>query len=351
MKKIPYRSAIAMQPGVLEANRTQLVAAAAELRSQRGEGAVDGIVGIVGIGASYYDAMAAVREFWKVGVRAFAVDAGQLWQDDFAIADVYIVISASGESLETVAAVERLRNRKQGLIVSVTAELDGTLTTMVDLAVACAQLEDSVPATTSYTGGLQALAFLISAWESEAETAGLAEQWAAVPAVLEALLATAVDAVAEVADRLAHVSSIDFVGVPDAAAGAAEGALLYREAPRLPGAWFESRAYLHGPMESLQEGQGIVILGDEDDDGIAVVLRQVRQIGCVAAHLTTRPSEAPGSSVTGIAVPSGDGRLVRAVYEMALLQLLSARSAEQLDLTSGKFRYPQPQVKLKQAIV
>jgi hypothetical protein len=36
---------------------------------------------------------------------------------------------------------------------------------------------------------------------------------------------------------------------------------------------------------------------------------------------------------------------------MALLQLLSARSAEQLDLTSGKFRYPQPQVKIKQAIV
>jgi len=104
-------------------------------------------------------------------------------------------------------------------------------------------------------------------------------------------------------------------------------------------------------MESLQQGQGIVIVGDESDDGIAVILGQVRKIGCVAAHLTTSPSELPGSSVDPIAVPSGDGRLIRAVYEMALLQLLSARSAEQLGLTSGKFRYPQPQVKLKQAIV
>jgi len=120
VKKIPYRSAIAMQPGVLEANRTQLVAAAARLRALRGEGAV---VALVGIGASYYTATAAVREFWKVGVRAFAVDVGQLWEDDFDIADVYIAISASGESLETVAAVERLRKRKQGLVVSVTAEL------------------------------------------------------------------------------------------------------------------------------------------------------------------------------------------------------------------------------------
>jgi glucosamine--fructose-6-phosphate aminotransferase (isomerizing) len=348
VKKIPYRSAIAMQPDVLEANRTQLVGAAAQLRSIREEGAV---VAIIGIGASYYTAMAAVREFWKVGVRAFAIDVGELWQDDFAIADIYIAISASGESLETVAAVERLRNRKQGLVVSVTAELDGTLTTMVDLAVACAQLEDSVPATTSYTGGLQAMAFLISAWETEAATARLERQWAAVPPVLETLLRTGLEAVAEVGDRLSSVASIDFVGTPDAAPGAAEGALLYREAPRLPGGWFESRAYLHGPMESLQEGQGIVLLGDESDDGIAVILRQVREIGCVAAHLTTSPSEPPHSSVTAVPVPMGEGRLVRAVYEMALLQLLSARSAERLDLTSGKFRYPQPQVKLKQAIV
>jgi glucosamine 6-phosphate synthetase-like amidotransferase/phosphosugar isomerase protein len=348
VKKIPYRDAIAMQPGVLEANRTQLVAATAQLREQRGEGAV---VAIVGIGASYYTALAAVREFWKVGVRAFAVDVGQLWEDDFDIADVYIAISASGESLETVAAVERLRKRKQGLVVSVTAELDGTLTTMVDLAVACAQLEDSVPATTSYTGGLQALAFLSSAWEPEAATTRLEQQWAGVPAVLEELLRTGVDAVAQVADQLARVSHIDFVGTPDAAPGAAEGALLYREAPRVPGGAFESRAYLHGPMESLEGGQGIVIVGDESDDGIAVVLRQVRQIGCVAVNLTTSPSEPSGSPVTAVTVPSGEGRLIRAVYEMALLQLLSARSAEQLELTSGKFRYPQPQVKIKQALV
>jgi glutamine---fructose-6-phosphate transaminase (isomerizing) len=348
VKKIPYRAAIAMQPGVLEANRTQLVAAAGELRALRSE---DAVVAIVGIGASFYTAAAAVREFWKVGVRAFAVDVGQLWQDDFDIADVYIAISASGESLETVAAVQRLRDRKQGLVVSVTAELDGTLTTMVDLAVACAQLEDSVPATTSYTGGLQALAFLSSAWESEAATARLEEQWAAVPAVLEELLRTNVDTVADVGDRLAAVTSIDFVGTPDAAPGAAEGALLYREAPRLPGAWFESRAYLHGPMESLQQGRGIVIVGDESDDGIAVILRQVREIGCVAAQLTTTPSEAAGSPITAVTVPSSEGRLIRAVYEMALLQLLSARGAEQLDLTSGRFRYPQPQVKIKQALV
>ncbi len=348
MKKIPYRSAIAMQPNVLETNRAQLVQAAAALRALRTDGAT---VAVVGIGASYYTAMAAVREFWKVGVRAVAIDVGQLWEDDFDIADIYIAISASGESLETVAAVERLRKRGQGLVVSVTAELDGTLTTMVDLAVACAQLEDSVPATTSYTGGLQALAFLISAWEAEADTARLEEQWAAVPAVLDKLLVTSAEAVAEVAAQLADVSSIDFVGTPDAAPGAAEGALLYREAPRLPGGWFESRAYLHGPMESLEQGRGIVIVGDESDDGIAVIVRQVREIGCVAAHLTTSPSESSESSVTAVAVPPSEGRLIRAVYEMALLQLLSAGSAEKLDLTSGKFRYPQPQVKLKQAIV
>ncbi len=200
--------------------------------------------------------MAAVREFWRAGVRAFAIDVGQLWEDDFDVADIYIAISASGESLETVAAVERLRKRRQGLVVSVTAELDGTLTTMVDLAVACAQLEDSVPATTSYTGGLQALAFLISAWESEAATARLEEQWAAVPTALHELLSTGAEAVADVAVRLAGVSSIDFVGTPDAAPGAAEGALLYREAPRVPGAGLNLVPTCTGQWRAWNRGRG-----------------------------------------------------------------------------------------------
>jgi glucosamine--fructose-6-phosphate aminotransferase (isomerizing) len=346
MRKIPYRRAIAMQPGVLEANRAQLVDATTRLR---GRARADAVVALVGIGASYYTAVAAVREFWRAGVRAFAVDAGQLWADDFDVADVYITISASGESLETVEAVQRLRRRRQGLIVSVTAEHSGTLTEIVDIDVACAQEEDSVPATTSYTGGLQALAFLVSAWETRDATVALERQWASVPAVLQQLLASGPDAVAVVGDRLADVGAIDFVGNPDSAAGAAEGALLYREAPRLPGAWFDSRSYLHGPMEALEHGRGIVIVGDESDDGIAAILAEVRNIDCVAVHLTETPSEAAGSPVTAIAVPESEGRLVRAVYEMAVLQLLSARSAEKLDLTSGKFRYPQPAVKLKQA--
>jgi hypothetical protein len=86
-----------------------------------------------------------------------------------------------------------------------------------------------------------------------------------------------------------------------------------------------------------------------------VILRQVRQIGCVAAHVTTGAgSDAAGEEgapgVTTLHIPRSEGRLVRSVFEMAVLQVLSARSAEHLGLTSGKFRYPQPQVKLKQAI-
>jgi glucosamine--fructose-6-phosphate aminotransferase (isomerizing) len=348
MRKIPYRQAIAVQPAVLEANRAQLVDAATRLR---GRARADAVVALVGIGASYYTAVAAVREFWRAGVRAFAVDAGQLWADDFDVADVYIAISASGESLETVEAVQRLRRRRQGLVVSVTAERSGTLTELVDIDVACAQEEDSVPATTSYTGGLQAMAFLVSAWETTDATAALQRHWSVVPGTLQQLLSSAPDVVAGVGDRLADVAAIDFVGSPDSAAGAAEGALLYREAPRLAGAWFDSRSYLHGPMEALQSGRAIVIVGDESDGGIAAILEQVRAIDCVAVHLTEAPSEVDGSPVTAVAVPESEGRLVRAVYEMALLQLLSARSAEKLGLTSGKFRYPQPAVKIKQALV
>ncbi len=349
MKKIPYREAVRMQSAMLESTRPALMAVAAELRERA---APTDVVAIVGIGASYYAAVSAVREFWKVGVRAFAVDAGQLWLDDLDIADVYIAISSSGESLETVALVERLRARGSRLLVSVTAERSGTLNSLVDVIVPCAQLEDSVPSTTGYTGTLQALAFIVSAWEDERATDALAADWASVPGTLNELLEVVASESAAVAGNLAHTAAIDFVGAGDAISSAAEGALLFREAPRLPCSWFDSRGYLHGPMESLEEGRGLVLIGDGGDDAVDRILRQARQIGCVTAHLTaTEPTPTPPDEVIAtIRVPPARGRLVRALYEMAALQLLAGSSAEVLSLTSGRFRYPQPQVKIVQAV-
>lgn len=235
MKKIPYAVAVAKQAEVLDRNRPELAAAA---RSFADRVAPDAVIGVMGIGASYYAGLSALRELWKLGRRAILVDAGQLWEDpEVSVADAYLAISASGESRETVQAIRALRDAgKPVLVAAVMAEDTERLGSISDQSIPCADPEDSVPATVSYMGTLQALGFLVAALGSE-DLSALERRWAAVPAAIDALF-TELEAPADaVVDRFQHTTAFDFVGDKDSLGSAAEGALLLREAPgsRPPG--------------------------------------------------------------------------------------------------------------------
>jgi glucosamine--fructose-6-phosphate aminotransferase (isomerizing) len=347
MKKIPYATAIPKQPDVLERNRAGLVAAAVALREHKQRIApTNPVVGLLGIGASYYAGLAAVRELWQHGVRAHAIDAGQLWEDDdLDVADIYLAISASGKSLETVEAIRRIRTVRSPLVVAVMAEDTDTLGALSDLSVPCADPEDSVPATISYLGTIQALAFLAAAL-GDGDIDAVNAEWAAVPATVTQLIAAVDDGAKASSDALARTPAVDFVGDKDSIGSAAEGALVFREAPRIATSWFDSRSYLHGPMESLDRERGLVLIGDPADDGLAIIRRQAEEIGCASVLVTHRPVEEP--QIAQLAVPARGGRLVRHTLEMVALQVITRHVSEKLELTSGRFRYPQPQVKLSQ---
>ena len=343
MKKIPYADAIDRQAAMLERNRAGLLAEAGKLATRI---QTRPVVATLGIGASYYAGLTAVRELWKLGVRAHALDAGQLWQDgDLDVADVYLAISASGKSLETVEAIRGLRNVGSPLVVAVMAQDTEVLADLADQSVACAEAEDSVPATISYLGTLQALAFLATALGG-GDLAALEAVWAAAPEAVARLIAEAEQDAASVSEGLSRAVSVDFVGDKDSIGSAAEGAMLFREAPRLATSWFDSRSYLHGPMEALDRERGLVLIGDAQDDGLAVIRRQAEEIGCSCVMVTSQPS--PDSQSPHVIVPDAPGTLVRQTYEMVALQVLTRHVAERLELTSGRFRYPQPQVKLSQ---
>ena len=141
----------------------------------------------------------------------------------------------------------------------------------------------------------------------------------------------------------------DFKCPPHGGAGRYSGeyTLLFREAPRIATSWFDSRSYLHGPMEALDRDRGLILVGDTADDGIAIIRRQAQEIGCSCVVITSRPAD--HSEVPQLVVPDAQGALVRQTLEMVALQVLTHHVSERLELTSGRFRYPQPQVKLKQA--
>jgi glucosamine--fructose-6-phosphate aminotransferase (isomerizing) len=340
VEKIPYGRAIPLQPAFLDKGRDTLRKAMAPLsrRAHRQQ-----VVGIIGIGASYCAALAAEYLFRSLGVRSIAIDAGQLYAGDVhGLADAYIGISASGQSVETVAALGKARDDPGTLLVGVTGEPSSMMGTVVDFEISCGITEDSVPATTSYVASLQALALLAAVWAG-AEVDATAACWSAVPAVLTEHIERMEDAVKAPAGNLAAVASVDLVGDAASVSAAAEGSLLFREATRIPAAWFDSRSYLHGPMEALQEGRAVLVLGDAAEAGNSVILAQAAAIGCPSVAITHNP---PANDVPHLALPPLAGPLVASVFQIVTLQLLTLRCSELLGLTSGKFRYPQPHVKL-----
>ncbi len=342
MKKIPYAVAVAKQAEVLDRHRPALAAAA---RTFADRVAPDAVIGLLGIGASYYAGLSALRELWRAGRRAILVDAGQLWEDPSVnVVDAYLAISASGESRETVQAIRALREAGAPVLVAaVMAQDTERLGAISDQSIPCADPEDSVPATVSYMGTLQALSFLVAALGGE-DLAALERDWSAVPAAIDALGAELEGPADAVVARLVSTTAFDFVGDKDSLGSAAEGALLFREAPRLPTTWFQSRSYLHGPMESLQGDRGIVLVGDAGEDGLSIIARQAAEIDCPRVTITHAPQD--DGNVPQLVVPDLGGGLIRAAVEMAALQVLSGRLAVALDRTSGRFRYPQDQLKL-----
>ena len=65
---------------------------------------------------------------------------------------------------------------------------------------------------------------------------------------------------------------LDAVGAGPASGSAGEAALLAREALLLPAAEYETRQYLHGPMESVAGGFGAVLFGAERELRLAETL-------------------------------------------------------------------------------
>lgn len=341
VEKIPYGRAIALQPALLGQARAHLVQAAAALAAR-----VDRrqVVGLIGIGASYCAALSAEYLFRRMGVRAVALDAGQLYAGDVhALADAYVAISASGRSLETVGSLRRMRASEDALLIGVTAQPSALMADVVDVEIPCGVPHDSVPATTSYVGSLQALALIAVAWADE-DVAAAASDWAQVPNVLGEHIETTRQAATELAKALAGAESVDLVGDPVSMGAAAEGLLLFREATRIPAAWFDSRSYLHGPMEPLQQGRAVIVLGEAAESASEVVLARATDLGSPVAAITV---DVPAAGVPHLPVPSLHGPLVTSMFEVVTLQVLTHRCSELLGLTSGNFRYPQPQVKLE----
>ena len=177
------------------------------------------------------------------------------------LADAFVLVSQSGASAETVAALEQIDGVP---MIAISAQGDSPLVRASEAWLPLGPEPDTPVATLSYTATLQALGMFCDALLGITESV-----WRVLPSLAEGVLEASAAPAAALAADFAGVSVLEAVGGGPGLASARETALLAREALRLPATAMETREYLHGPLEAVAEGFGAVVFGRARERALA----------------------------------------------------------------------------------
>ncbi len=318
------------QPDVLASSRQAVLGALKELPMLSS----DQTVALVGMGASALAAQSAATAWREAGLRAIALPAAELLISPPTGIDYVIAISESGQSTETVAALERIKYIKT---IALTNDLASPLAEASDYALPLACGDDSDVYTVGYTSTLQALGLLGDLWGNRPT------DWSAVPGLVAEVLTGASGAISDAGYHFKGVGAVDLVADAAQEATAGEGALMLREGARLFTAFHETRTYLHGPMEALEPlVHGCVVVGNQREIELA---QATSLIGCPTLLLTTDKVVDNGEHLDIARVPVTSG-LQLCILNIVALQLLTSELAAGRDLHFNNFRYSQTDTKL-----
>lgn len=328
-----YRSTVARQPEALADTHAAIRAALPGLDLSMLDRPV---TGVTGIGASFAAAVVTAAELQARGRRAFAIRSVDM-AAGHDLCDALIGLSHRGRSVETVAALAGL---PQAGRLAITNDPESPLAQAADLHLRLANGTDATPSSTGYTATLLAAGMMIEA------LTGRADSFATIPAQAGEVLATAATKMARLGRLFHDRRAIDCVGAGAALGTADEASLLIREAARIPAAAYDTRHYLHGPMESMDAGTGVVIFGAGREVELA---RHLERIGCPALLVTTAEGVEDGDLLTVIRVPASDNLIAQGILDIFAPQLLAAELSDAAGLTDTKFRYRMSDTKVPEA--
>jgi fructoselysine-6-P-deglycase FrlB-like protein len=298
-------------------------------------------VAVVSMGASSHSANALVWALTRSGVRGVNITASDLYDapEGFLPGEHVVVVSESGRSPEPIEAVRRLG---AGDRIGITNYPEMEISEVTDTIVSFGGITDSPVYTAGYIATLAAYSAILRA-------AGLPDcsiDEAAVPELVGELLERYRPDAAALAEFFDGVGSVDFTGLGVSYTSAAQGALVFREALRLPTAGYETLQYLHGPMEPGRAGTGLVLFGD--GRGLGVVPSQAEagvKVLVVSAGDDEQVAALQHENVRVLRVPEGSTGFERVIAETIAIHVVTEAIAARRGITIEEFLYDQPDTK------
>ncbi|MGQ0480149.1 MAG: glutamine--fructose-6-phosphate transaminase (isomerizing) [Pseudonocardia sp.] len=244
---------------------------------------------------------------------------------------LYIAVSQSGETVDTLAAVQELQ-RKGGRVVGVINVVGSTIARQVDGGVYLhAGAEMSVAATKSFTSTVVVFALLALHLGrirdlSPTEGARIVEGLRKLPAHVEQILQLS-EEIAEIAAELAPHPSVFFVGRRRGWPVAREGAQKLKEISYVHAEAYPSAELKHGPLALISEEMPTVAVVPDDDllDKNTSTLSEIKARGGPVIAIAHRPLPAELADHT-VVIPRNEPELDPILLSVPL-QLLAYHAA------------------------
>jgi glucosamine--fructose-6-phosphate aminotransferase (isomerizing) len=335
----PFLEEIEAQPAAIRRAADRLVDQAAGL-DRVSPGSEARPVVFTGMGASYAACYAPVTVLSGLGVQASMVDTAELLHFRRPLLgrdSVLVAVSQSGRSAEAVRLVRGIDPATGPLVIAVTNGTDNPLASAATVAFDTAAGPERGPSTVSFAASLVILAAIAevlagAAVEEAVGTVGRAAEAAARSA--ERLL--------EDPDRAAdrHRAWFDdrpvvvLLGRGTARAASEVGALILKEAARIPAESLESAQFRHGPLELAGRDLAAAVVATEPETERLDLALASELAGSGASVLTIRRGDDDGPGGRVVAVGDLHRSLAPAVAAVPF-QLLAWRVAVERGFRPG----------------
>jgi len=302
----------------------------AALQSFFNEGSPSEVI-FIGCGSTYYLSIAAALLFQgQTGVRAhFAPSSELLLFPDLHLPKdaepVLVAISRSGETTETLRAVEIFQSRYSDRVVGISCYADSSLMRKVSLGLAVRKgHEQSIAQTRSFAGMLVAAKAMTAVAANDEEALAQLDR-------LPRLGETLIPQVCPLADRLAEDGSLQrffFLGSGSRYGLACEAMLKMKEMSLSYSEAYHFMEFRHGP-KSMVNDQSLVIglLSDQARDYEISVLSEMKSLGARIFVLAEDAKGVDSIADESLIFDSGLPEHLRGVLYLPALQWLAyARS-------------------------
>lgn len=289
-----------------------------------------------GMGTSEFAPLLITGGLARAGLDASAHDAGELLHYPQPGAGLTVLISQSGESVETRRLAEA--PPFAGPVGAIVNNPDSTVARRASWFLPMCAGHETAISTKTYLNTLGVLHLMAEALAGKAAVEAALDELARLS---EAVERVPEDALETAAARLKDTQALHWVARGPAMAAAHQAELTFMEGSRMTCRAFTGGAFRHGPVELAGEGHRCVMLipGGKTEALLTGMAREFAGYGSTVVVITDRELDLP-ASCTALRVPCFGERLFPLAASVTQARLLDA-VARARGLQAGDFRRTQ----------